>query len=129
MSAPAQSTKLPAGRRLPHGRHGLPGEVVRSHQRERIVAAIVTTVKVSKEHKGRYGTRSIATIPKIANGVGSVTGFSLTFAKKLFPYKGEKHGYILAKCSDGHFAAEAELKFIGGTHAKGKIVRACTPKG
>jgi AcrR family transcriptional regulator len=40
MSAPAQSTKLPAGRRLPHGRHGLPGEVVRSHQRERIVAAI-----------------------------------------------------------------------------------------
>jgi hypothetical protein len=94
-----------------------------------IAAAIVTTVKISKESKGRYGTRSIATIPKIAGGSGSVTAFSLTFAKKLFPYKGQKHGYLLAKCSDGHFAAEAELKFAGGTHAKGKIVRACTPKG
>jgi AcrR family transcriptional regulator len=29
-----------AGRRLPHGRHGLPGEVVRGHQRERLIAAM-----------------------------------------------------------------------------------------
>lgn len=94
-----------------------------------VTAAVVTTVKISKEHKGRYGTRSIATIPKIAGGSGSVTAFSLTFAKQLFPYKGQRHGYLLAKCADGHFAAEAELKFAGGTHAKGKIVRACTPKG
>jgi len=35
----------------------------------------------------------------------------------------------LAKCSDGHFAAEAEAVFTYGSRAKGKIVRACTPKG
>jgi hypothetical protein len=94
-----------------------------------ITAAVVTTVKISKEHKGRYGTRSVASVPKIAGGSGSVTAFSLTFAKKLFAYKGKKHGYLLAKCSDGHFDAQAEAVFTDGTKLGGKIVRACTPKG
>jgi len=94
-----------------------------------VTAAVVTTVKISKEHKGRYGTRSIASVPKIAGGSGSVTAFSLTFSKKLFTYKGKKHGYLLAKCSDGHFDAEAEAVFADGTKLGGKIVRACTPKG
>jgi hypothetical protein len=95
-----------------------------------IAAAIVTTVKISKEHKGPYGTRSVASIPKIAGGSGSVTAFSLTFPKKLFSYKGVKHGYLLAKCSNGHFLAQAEAKFSDGTKVgPAQIVRACTPKG
>jgi hypothetical protein len=94
-----------------------------------VTAAVVTTVKISKEHKGRYGTRSIASVPKIAGGSGSVTAFSLTFQKKLFTYKGKQHGYLLAKCADGHFDAEAEAVFTDGTKLGGKIVRACTPKG
>jgi hypothetical protein len=94
-----------------------------------VTTAIVTTVKISKEHNGRYGTRSIASVPKIAGGAGSVTAFSLTFQKRLFTYKGKQHGYLLAKCSDGHFDAEAEAVFTDGSRAKGKIVRACTPKG
>lgn len=94
-----------------------------------IAAAIVTTVKISKEHKGPYGTRSVASIPKIAGGSGSVTAFSLTFKKKLFTYKGQKHGYLLAKCSNGQFKAQAEAVFADGNKLGGKIVRACTPKG
>jgi hypothetical protein len=94
-----------------------------------VTAAVVTTVKISKEHKGRYGTRSIASVPRIAGGSGSVTAFSLTFAKKLFAYKGKKHGYLLAKCSDGHFDAQAEAVFTDGSKLGGKITRACTPKG
>jgi hypothetical protein len=94
-----------------------------------VTAAVVTTVKISKVKNGRYGTRSIASVPKIAGGSGSVTAFSLTFPKKLFAYKGQKHGYLLAKCSDGHFDAEAEAVFTDGTKLGGKIVRACTPKG
>jgi hypothetical protein len=95
-----------------------------------IAAAIVTTVTVTKEHKGPYGIRSIATVPKIAGGAGSVTAFSLTFAKKLFAYKGKKHGYLLAKCSNGHFLAQAEVRFANGTKiGPAKITRACTPKG
>ena len=95
-----------------------------------VTAAIVTTVTITKEHKGPYGIRSIATVPKIAGGAGSVTAFSLTFAKKLFAYKGQKHGYLLAKCANGHFLAQAEIKFADGTKiGPAKITRACTPKG
>lgn len=95
-----------------------------------VTAALVTTVKISKEHNGRYGTRSVALVPKIAGGAGSVTAFTLTFQKKLIAYKGHKHGYLLAKCADGHFAAQAEAKFRDGTQiGPGKVVRACTPKG
>ncbi len=46
-----------------------------------VSAAVVTTVKISKIHNGRYGTKSVATIPKIAGGYGSVKEFSLTFAR------------------------------------------------
>ena len=53
-----------------------------------IAAAIVTTVKVSKIHNGRYGLKSVAAIPKIAGGSGSVTNFNLTINKK---------GYLTAK--------------------------------
>jgi hypothetical protein len=95
-----------------------------------VTAAVVTTVKISKEHKGPYGIHSIATIPKIAGYAGSVTAFNLTFKKKLFAYKGQKHGYLLAKCPSGKFVAQAEAKFHDGTQVgPAKITRACTPKG
>jgi hypothetical protein len=95
-----------------------------------IAAAIVTTVKISTEHKGPYGTKSVASIPKIAGGAGSVTAFSLTFPKKQFAYKGKKHGYLLARCPTGKFLAEAEAKFSDATNiGPAQIVRACTPKG
>ncbi len=95
-----------------------------------ISAAIVTTVKVKPHKSGRYGTRSVALVPKIANGAGSVTAFSLTFPQKLFAFKGSKHGYLMAKCADGHFAAQAEALFLDGSKiGPGGIQRACTPKG
>ena len=47
-----------------------------------IAAAIVTTVKVTKIHNGRYGLKSVAAIPKIAGGRGSVTNFNLTIGKQ-----------------------------------------------
>lgn len=95
-----------------------------------VAAAIVTTVKVSKHSSGPYGTRSVATVPSIANKQGSVTAFSLTFPKKLFAFKGKKHGYLLAKCANGHFAAQAEALFFDGSKiGPGSIQRTCTPKG
>jgi hypothetical protein len=95
-----------------------------------VTAALVTTVKITKEHKGPYGLKSVATIPKIAGYAGSVTDFSLTFQKKMFSYKGKKHGYLLARCANGKFVAQAEATFHDGTKiGPAKIVRACTPKG
>jgi hypothetical protein len=79
-------------------------------------AAIVTTVKIKKIHKGRYGLESIASIPKIAGGSGSVKSFSLTVGKQQT---------LFAKCPDGKLQAHATAKFADGTKVSAGIVRTC----
>ena len=53
-----------------------------------VSAAVVTTVKVSKIHKGRFGTKSVASVPVIAGGNGSPVFFELNVKRK-FTYKGK----------------------------------------
>lgn len=89
-----------------------------------VSGAIVTTVKISKVKNGRYGTKSIATVPKIAGGYGSVRSFSLTFDRG---YKNTP--FLFAKCPDGHLNAKATSVFADGTRLTGTFVRSCTPKG
>jgi hypothetical protein len=93
-----------------------------------VPAAIVTTVKVKKINKGRMGLLSIATIPKIAGGGGSVTGFNLKVDKK-FTYKGKKVSVLSAKCTDGKLQGHATALFADGTRASTDFVKPCTPKG
>jgi hypothetical protein len=91
-------------------------------------AAIVTTVKIKKIHKGRFGTESIASIPKIAGGSGSVKSFSLTVNKQ-YTYKGKKVSVLSAKCPDGKLQAHGTAVFSDGTRASAEIIRTCTGKG
>jgi hypothetical protein len=82
-------------------------------------AAIVTTVKIKKIHKGRFGLLSVASIPKIAGGSGSVKSFSLKLNK----------GIVLATCPDGHLNARGSAVFTGGPTISGEVERPCTGKG
>ena len=84
-----------------------------------VTAAIVTTVKIKKVKKGRYGTESIATVPKIAGGSGSVTYFKLKLDK----------GFLVAKCPDGRLQAHGTAVFADSTKASATVIRPCTPKG
>ncbi len=92
-----------------------------------VSGAIVTTVKIKKIHKGRFGLLATASIPKIANGAGSVTKFNLTINKK-FTYKGKKQSILAAKCTDGKLQVHVLAKFYSGEQAATEIVRTCTPK-
>jgi hypothetical protein len=76
-------------------------------------------VKIKKIHNGRYGLKSIATIPKIAGGSGSVKSFSLKIGNK-----GKK--VLFAQCPDGKLQAHATAKFADGTKVSAGIVRSCT---
>jgi len=93
-----------------------------------VSAAVVTTVKVSKVHNGRYGLKTVATVPKIAGGYGSPISFSLKVGRT-FTYKGKKQSYLLAKCPDGHLNAKGYGIFSDGSRLAGSLVRSCTPKG
>ena len=90
-------------------------------------AAIVTTVKVKKHPNGRYGIKSVASVPKIAGGSGSVLSFNLHIDKK-FTYKGKKVSVLTAKCPDGKLQAKGTAVFADGTRATGEVVRTCTGK-
>ncbi len=82
-------------------------------------AAIVTTVKIKKIHKGRFGLSSVASIPKIAGGSGSVKSFSLNLQK----------GILSATCPDGHLDARGSAILANGAKLSGAVVRTCTGKG
>ena len=88
----------------------------------------MTTVKIKKIKKGRYGLLSVASIPKIAGGSGSVTSFNLKIDKK-YTYKGRKVSVLSAKCPDGKLQAKATAIFADGTKAAAEFVRTCKGKG
>lgn len=93
-----------------------------------VSAAVVTSVKVTKIHKGRYGLKTVASVPKIAGGYGSPISFSLRVGRN-FTYKGKKQSYLLAKCPDGHLNAKGVGVFSDGSRLAGSLVRSCAPKG
>ncbi|HET7589666.1 MAG TPA: hypothetical protein VFK14_05725 [Solirubrobacterales bacterium] len=90
--------------------------------------AIVTVVKIKKEHKGPYGTRAVARIPKIAGGSGSLTKFAFAI-HRTFRRGGRKQSYLLARCANGRFRAHAVLQTSDGRRISGSILRTCRPRG
>ncbi len=90
--------------------------------------AIVTRVKIRPIRKGRFGTRAIATIPRIAGGSGSVTRFAMKIQRS-FRHKGKKQSYLLARCADRRFFAKGNVAFADGTRVIGTVIRGCRSKG
>lgn len=102
-----------------------------------VPSAVVTTVTIKKVSKGRYGLSSVAKVPVIAGGSGSVLEFNINFGKT-YNYKGKKKSYIVARCTDGRFNAKvisADFFNEDGdgprtkTSLSGTVIRPCTPKG
>jgi hypothetical protein len=81
-----------------------------------VTAEVVTTVKVKRIRRGRYGWEAIATVPKIAGGAGSITLFNLTLEK----------GIVSATCPIGRLDTRIAGSFSDGTHRRETIIRACT---
>ncbi len=96
-------------------------------------AAVVTTVKIKKVHHGRYGLKSVAKIPKIAGGSGSVRDFRLKIQKR-FRYRGRPVSVVSARCLDGRLQAHVKAKFFDyetgrTTNASAEILRTCRSRG
>jgi len=92
------------------------------------VTAIVTTVRIKKRRVGKFGLRSVATVPVIAGGSGSVLSYDFRVDRK-FTFKGKRQSYLLASCRTGRFYAQAETRFSDGTKVKGSVVVPCQRKG
>ena len=91
-------------------------------------AAVVTTVKIKKHPNGPFGLKSVATIPKIAGGAGSVTSFNLKIDKK-YHYKGKKVSVLNLGCPTPKLPVHIESIFSDGTKLEAELIRTCTAKG
>jgi hypothetical protein len=89
-----------------------------------IVTTFIVPVVIEKIHKGLYGYRTKATIPKIASGAGVPISGSLKVGKQ-WTYKGERHSYVNARCETGRLQARGEVRFKDGTFLSGTFVRPC----
>jgi hypothetical protein len=97
--------------------------------------AIVTTVTIQRKGTGIH---SIAKIPVIVGGSGSVLDFSFKLGKT-YTYKGKSVGYFEAKCPDGVFKVnvpkvlfknEARIPSVAAkTVLKGSLAVPCIPAG
>jgi hypothetical protein len=100
-----------------------------------VPAAIVTTVTIKRAGSG---IKSIAKIPVVAGGSGSVLDFNFKLGKT-YSYKGKKIGYFEAKCPDGVFKVSVpKVLFKNEAHEpgagaqtvlNGSLAVPCTPKG
>jgi hypothetical protein len=90
-----------------------------------ITTAVVTTVKIKKSGTG---LKTVTTVPKIANGAGSVTDFSLKIDKK-FMYQGKQHSVLSAKCIGGKIQAHVTAVFYDASpKLSSDVLRTCTSK-
>ncbi len=89
-----------------------------------IATTFIVPVVIEKIHKGVYGYRVEAKIPKIAGGYGHPISGHLTVARK-WTYKGKKHSYVNARCETGRLQARGEFTFNDGTFLSGTFFRPC----
>jgi hypothetical protein len=87
---------------------------------------IVAAVKLRKVNKGHFGSEAIATIPKIANGDGSVLDFNFTIKRRLVS-KGTEQHYAVARCLRGELNIATTFVFHDGTKLTGQIFPPCSP--
>ncbi len=128
---------FPEGRRIPlrsrlivanGGRHGgVTTLYLQGYFEAPVAAAFVVPVKISRLPHGPYGLRSVAQVPKIAGGAGSVTSFSVEINRK-YSYRGRSRSVVTATCN-GVLGARGEAVFADGMRVEGNVYKPCTPVG
>lgn len=104
--------------------HGVTTMYIHAYVSVPVPTAIVTVVRIRRVHKGPYGTRAIARIPRIASGAGSVTSFAFKI-HRTFKRHGKRQSYLVARCANHRFRAHAVLRAEDGTRLAGSIIRPC----
>ncbi len=89
-----------------------------------VSTTFIVPVTIEKIHKGIYGYRVKAKIPKIAGGYGHPVSGRLTVNRKT-KVKGKLHSYVNARCQLGRLQARGKFVFKDGTRLAGTFFRPC----
>lgn len=128
--APGQAQFATKGKLLAFNagfKHGTPTIFLHAYLAAPASEVVLTTVRVTKINRGRFGTKWLFLFPRIAGDYGSITRLNLKIGR-LFSYMGKKKSYLLARCPDSHLDARATSVFADGSAQADSFVRSCTPK-
>ncbi len=110
-------------------KHGNPTVLAHAYLSVPAPSTFVVPIEIQKVHDGRYGFKTVAKIPPIANGAGIPIYGRLKIGRE-WNYRGKRLSYVNASCPDGRLQAKGEFIFNNQerTHLKGSLLKTCRGK-
>jgi len=105
-------------------RHGNPTVLGHAHLDYPAPTTYVILIEIQKIHNGRYGFKTVANFPRIANDYGSPLSGHLTIGRT-WKYKGKTLSFANAHCADGRLQAKAQFSFKDGSFVQGTVFKTC----
>lgn len=105
-------------------KHGNPTVLGHAHLDYPAPTTYVILIEIQKVHHGRYGFKTVAEFPRIANDYGSPISGHLTIGRE-WMYKGKRLSYANAHCADGRLQAKAQFSFKDGSFVQGTVFKPC----
>ncbi len=104
--------------------HGNPSVLGHAHLDYPGPTTYVVLIEIQKISNGRYGFKTVADFPRIANDYGSPLSGHLKIGRT-WKYKGKTLSFANAHCADGRLQARGEFSFKDGSSVQGTIFRPC----
>lgn len=108
-------------------KHGNPTVLGHAHLDYPAPTTYVILIEIQKVNHGRYGFKTVANFPRIANDYGSPISGRLTIGRQ-WTYRGQRLSYANAHCADGRLQAKAQFSFKDGSFVEGTIFKPCKAK-
>lgn len=109
-------------------RHGNPTVLAHAYTTVPVPTTFIVPVEIERIHKGVYGYRTSARIPRIAGGAGIPISGHLRVGRR-WTYKGKRHSFVNARCETGRLQARGEFEFKDGTILRGSFLKPCKARG
>jgi hypothetical protein len=103
---------------------GNPTVLAHAYLTQPVPATLVVRIEIERIHKGIYGYRTKARIPRIANGYGIPISGELRIGRR-WTYRGHRYSYVNARCETGRLQARGTFGFDDGTVLSGTFLRPC----
>jgi len=109
-------------------KNGQPTVLAHAYTTVPVPTTFVVPIVIETIHKGVYGYRTSAVIPRIAGGYGIPISGHLKIGRK-WTYRGKHYSYLQARCETGRLQARGEFTFSDGTFLIGTFLRPCKVRG
>jgi hypothetical protein len=104
--------------------HGNPSVLGHAHLDYPAPTTYIVLIEIEKIHNGRYGFRTVADFPRIANDYGSPLYGRLKIGKE-WKYRSKTLSFANAHCADGRLQAKAQFTFKDGSFVEGTVFKPC----